>query len=348
MIDMTLYCKGMFIQSLAEFIRQSGRDSSGKVYIQTHNFPDADAVASAFALKGLLQDGWGIETGLIYDGSIQRYSLLKMIRDLNIPIYPATGAGLVETDRIIIVDGCKSYKNVTDLTGWEIAVIDHHEVSHPDDVPLADIRPGYGACSTLIAEYYLEAGLPISRDTATALQIGLLQDTDHLTRGVSPADIAVFNHLYRIADSEKVSASLRNTMEIGDLPVFARAIDRMKREKALAFCYLPNGCPPALLGMLGDFLLSLEEITLVTLFARNDRVINVSFRNEIPEVNAAELIRTLLSGRGAGGGHREFAGGVVFRADDFNEEAFFKEVVRLSEPWLSARPEHYAPDRTRS
>jgi nanoRNase/pAp phosphatase (c-di-AMP/oligoRNAs hydrolase) len=331
----------MFIELLADLVWRTGRESGGRLFIQTHNFPDADAVASAFGLKNLLAVRWGFEAELIYDGSIQRYSLLRMIKDLGIPIRHNSEAGLTERDRIIIVDGCKSYKNVTDLTGWEIAIVDHHEVEKPDDIPMADIRHHYGACSSIIAEYWRDSGTPLPRETATALLIGLLQDTEHLTRGVCDADIDMFNLLYRKADSELVSASLRNTMERNDLPVFALAINRLLMDRTLAFCYLPEGCPPALLGMLGDFLLSLEEVTLVTLFARNGDRINVSFRNEIPDINAAELIKDVLEGIGTGGGHREFAGGVVFNSGDFDERMLFDRIGKLAGASLDTQPLHY-------
>ena len=61
------------------------------------------------------------------------------------------------------------------------------------------------------------------------------------------------------------------------------------------------------------------------------------------EVNAAALIREVLEGVGAGGGHREFAGGLIFREGDFDENRFFDKVGSLAAPWLEALPERYAP-----
>ena len=48
------------------------------VFIQTHNFPDHDAVASAFALQRLFEN-FGIIGKIIYEGDLQRDSLAKMI-----------------------------------------------------------------------------------------------------------------------------------------------------------------------------------------------------------------------------------------------------------------------------
>ena len=55
------------------------------VFIQTHNFPDHDAVASAFGLMRLFEHH-GIKSSLIYEGDLQRDSLNKMIKALDIPI----------------------------------------------------------------------------------------------------------------------------------------------------------------------------------------------------------------------------------------------------------------------
>ena len=44
-----------------------------RVFIQTHNFPDPDAIGSAFGLQRLLQR-YSIQTKLCYDGKIDKLS----------------------------------------------------------------------------------------------------------------------------------------------------------------------------------------------------------------------------------------------------------------------------------
>ena len=53
------------------------------VYIQTHNFPDPDAIASAFGLQRLLEL-YGVESVLCYDGRIDKLSASKMLDIFNI------------------------------------------------------------------------------------------------------------------------------------------------------------------------------------------------------------------------------------------------------------------------
>ncbi|MFP4475943.1 MAG: hypothetical protein ACLFOY_10335 [Desulfatibacillaceae bacterium] len=50
------------------------------------------------------------------------------------------------------MDGCKGNANVTDLPGEELAVIDHHAVADPDDVPYVHTDPAYGACASMITD----------------------------------------------------------------------------------------------------------------------------------------------------------------------------------------------------
>lgn len=49
-----------------------------KVYLQTHNFPDPDAISSAFGLKRYLEY-YGITSTICYVGSIDRFNTRKMM-----------------------------------------------------------------------------------------------------------------------------------------------------------------------------------------------------------------------------------------------------------------------------
>ena len=56
------------------------------VYIQTHNFPDPDAIGSAFALQFLLKH-YNIKSKIIYHGYIAEKNTLFMIKKLRIKLY---------------------------------------------------------------------------------------------------------------------------------------------------------------------------------------------------------------------------------------------------------------------
>jgi len=291
-----------------------------EIIVQTHNFPDPDAVATAFALADILQRR-GFATRIVYDGTIQRDSLQRMIADLGIAVTPASAASVRSGDPIVIVDGCKGSKNVTDLPGQEIAIVDHHLVTAPEDVPFRDIRSGLGACATLLVTYYGDLDLEIPRRVATALLIGLLTDTDLLQRGVSREDTEAYARLYRLADIPLVNNILRNKIQEKDLGFYRRAIDKVRVEDRIAWCYLEEGCNQNLLGILGDFFLSVAEVDFVLLAARNDARINLSARSERSDWNASLAVQDMLAGIGFGGGHADMAGGIVADAGLFDPDA---------------------------
>jgi nanoRNase/pAp phosphatase (c-di-AMP/oligoRNAs hydrolase) len=284
------------------------------VYVQTHDFPDHDAVASAFGMQGLLARA-GVPSRIVYAGDIQRDSLRRMIRDLGITVSFGPGLAMASSDPILIVDGCKGSKNVTDLPGDEIAVIDHHDVKSPDSVAFVDIRPGLGACATLIHTYWAEAGLEMTEAIATALMIGINMDTALLTRQVSRDDIRAYSELYTRADIRLENSILRNSIQTKDLAFYRHALTNVDIKDGVAFCFFPDGCNQNLLGILGDFFISLEEAEFVVLCARNAGVINVSVRSEREGWNASRIVQAALQGIGFGGGHADMAGGVIREPD---------------------------------
>ncbi len=301
------------------------------VYVQTHDFPDHDAVASAFGMQKLLALR-GVPSRIVYAGDIQRDSLKRMIADIAIQAAPAASVAMSPRDPVVIVDGCKGSKNVTDLPGDEVAVIDHHLVASPDNVPFVDIRPDHGACATMIHGYWGEAQATVPQDVATALMIGINMDTALMTRQVGVEDIRAYADLYAIADVRLENSILRNSIQTKDLVFFRHALANVDIRDALAFCWFPEGCNQNLLGILGDFFISLQEADFVVLCARNANVINVSVRSEREEWNASRVVQQALSGIGFGGGHADMAGGIIRETggiDGTGLQARFRTAVEL-------------------
>jgi nanoRNase/pAp phosphatase (c-di-AMP/oligoRNAs hydrolase) len=302
---------------------------TGNIFIQTHNFPDHDAIASAYGLQKLLER-FNIYTTICYDGSIERETLKEMIHDLSIKAYHVSEINVNENDYIIIVDGCKHNKNVTDLIGKEIAIIDHHEVGNPDDVVYNDIRSEYGSTSTIIYEYYLKTHQTLNKNIATAMMIGLNKDTASLTRGVTYHDVIAYGDLWHHSDMHYVNRVMRNDILLSDLNYFKKAIESLCHYKNFGFVFFEEECAQNLLGIIGDFLLAVKEFDFVVIGARNNARVNISARSEVKHWNSARIIEQALHGIGFGGGHEDMAGGIVTEntlipaVDIFNR---FKELL---------------------
>ena len=150
----------------------------GEIAIQLHNVPDADALASGFAVyKYLLSKGK--KASIFYGGreKIAKPNLLLMMEKLSIPV----SFGLsMEPDLLISVDCQVGQSNVESFPAKEIACIDHHEVLDRKKLPpLSEVMESYGSCATVVYEMLKREGFPVGedRDLSTALYYGLFTDT---------------------------------------------------------------------------------------------------------------------------------------------------------------------------
>ena len=281
------------------------------IYIQTHNFPDPDAIASAYGLQKLLRLH-GVESKLCYDGRIDKLSASKMLDAFQIEMLPYAQLlpHMRETDRIICVDSQKHSGNVTDFIGDEIACIDHHPTFVPIEYHYQDVRIT-GACATLIAEYYALSGAQPDSDTATALLYGLKMDTLQFTRGVTELDIQMFGFLFPLCDQEKLAGLERNNMEFADLKAYGAAIENIELYDRVGFSCIPFSCPDAMIGILSDFILALIEVEVAVVFSFREDGIKLSVRSEDPDVHAGKLLHDTLKDIGSGGGHASMGGGLI-------------------------------------
>jgi len=298
------------------------------IFIQTHDFPDHDAVASAFGLQALLAS-YGVASRLAYSGVIQRDSLRQMIERLGIEIRHAGYYQDACAASIITVDGVAGNRNIKNLDGKVIAVVDHHETKAPRGLMYCDIKPRLGSCSTLIFQYFEKLKVRVPDAVATALLIGIGIDTASLTRGAISHDVIAYFRLMKNADNEFANYTLRNNIQKKDLDFFKFGIEKVRIEGEFAFCYFPEGCNQNLMGIIANFFLSLNEVYFVVLCAMNDAKISFSVRSEKREWNAAAIIQKALEGIGFGGGHHDMAGGIISDAALFDEPAVAKKIAAI-------------------
>ena len=250
-----------------------------KVYIQTHNYPDPDAMASGLGLQVFLKQH-GVESTMCYDGKIEKLSTKRMLDVFQFEIYNIEDIlDMSATDYIVTVDAQKFNANITDFIGNEVACIDHHPTFIQCEYQYKDIRL-VGACATLVAQYFKESGTPIDSNTATALLYGMKIDTDSWSRGVTLLDIQMFEYLFPYIDEEKMKLMNKSSMD-------------------------------ALVGMVSDFILDLDVVEFAVVYAKREDGLKFSIRSELKYLNAGEITAKALNGIGTGGGHAAMAGGFV-------------------------------------
>jgi len=134
------------------------------IYIQTHNFPDPDAVASAFGLQFIFKK-YKIKSKIIYSGFIIDKIMYDMIKSLKIKAYHSHSVQINKNSKIILVDTQISHDNVRKLKGTYIACIDHHEISDNIKNIFYDLQPDIGACSTIKPQHFLYASILTRSDS---------------------------------------------------------------------------------------------------------------------------------------------------------------------------------------
>lgn len=292
---------------------------SKRVFIQTHNFPDPDAAASAYGLQQLLLS-YGIESTICYKGRFERGSTRNLVDMLGIEMTDMDSLNMTQQDEIILVDSQKGNANIIDLVGNEIICVDHHPTFESVQYRFCDIRPDVGACSSIIASYFYEEKIEINKKVATAFMYGIKIDTANMTRGVSKLDLDVFYDLFWKCDRDLLNALDNSVLYVEDLKAYALAIESISIYNHISFATAGNDCPEALIATISDFVLALDEVCLSVVYSIKNDGIKLSVRSDSSVYDAGRITNAALEGIGNGGGHPSMAGGFVPFKENMSEE----------------------------
>lgn len=282
-----------------------------RVIIQTHDFPDPDAIATACGLKALL-DWKGIPSEITYFGRIEKINTKLILDMFHIEIQNAEKlTDLSEEVYVVTVDGQKDNSNFTDLLGTEVACIDHHPLVTQYEYPFMK-HCITGACATIVTRWIMESGMHISKELATILLYGIKMDTRYFSVGVTHEDILAFDFLNGIADNDYINNLENSVLELSDLRAYGAAIENITVFEEVGFSYIPFPCPDGLIASVSEFILSLAAVKVAIVYADRNGGLKFSVRSIKPGLNAGRLLNTALKGIGSGGGHIKMAGGVIF------------------------------------
>ena len=310
-----------------------------KVYIQTHNYPDQDALASAYGLQELLRYK-GIESVICYQGQIDKANTVTMTEALGLCLYDVDDLSIRADDEIILVDGQKGNVNLEELVGDEIACIDHHPMQDTDSYRFYDIR-NVGACATIIAEYFLENEIPVSETVATALTYGIKMDTASLMRQTTDADVDMFCAMYKKANIDLIRMFESHSLILNDLDAYRRALKDLKiNGHNIGMANVGADCSEAMMGTLSDFIMSLDEVDFSVVYSYRAGGLKLSVRSELEKADAGMIVRKALSGYpGGGGGHAGMAGGfaagLTERQAEEAEYVIKERIIQLVEEYLN-------------
>ncbi|MBQ6303307.1 MAG: DHH family phosphoesterase [Clostridiales bacterium] len=282
------------------------------IVIQCHDNPDADALASGYALMWFFAQNKK-EARFIYRGrnEIQKSNLKKMIKELEVPVkYDPFFTD--EPDLLITVDCQYGQKNITTTKAKQVAIIDHHQ--NVTTLPgMVRIRSDIGSCSTLCWDMIREAGLNPndSRLLATALYYGLYTDTNRLSEVSHPLDRDMMDTL--VINKGTITEMVNSNISLDELQITGKAILNYEYHASNKYLVIEaEACDPCILGVISDFALETENVDVCVAFYQSPYEIKFSVRSCSKEVHADELAAFLAEDLGGGGGgHNLKAGGSI-------------------------------------
>lgn len=296
---------------------------------------DPDAMGGAVALQRLIRHR--VHTVTIASiNEVTRPDNLSMIRYLRLPIVrwqPVLSRGF---QRFAIVDSQPSHSPAFDDVDFSV-IIDHHPLSEqPHAAPFQDIRPEYGATSTLMTEYLYNAGIRPGRRLATALQYGIRTDTNTFGRHTSEVDLRAYHHLTRFGDPLLLNRIMRSEYLPQWLPCFSRAVDALRPCGRGHYTSLGEVESPDLLVVVADFFLKVHGLRWVAVCGVYAGTVVVIFRGGLGVVDLGSIASLAFGDVGSGGGHRTMAR-AEFSVQALDGEALDSFTCRRIQTAASAR-----------
>lgn len=333
-------------------LRQTLEKHSGEKHlIILQDFPDPDALSSAWAYKLIAQE-YEIDGDIVYAGTLSHQENIALVKLTDLPLKRWTLESAKKKD-LSVYQGCAFLDNqgtTSQLTPLvmevmpAIAIVDHHKLQEDLHPEFVDIRPSVKATATILTQY-IQAGL-LKFDTnssehikcATALMHGLRSDTNQLRQAADEEFLAAA-YLSRFYDASLLDAVLQSSRSKRVMDVIQKAISHRHIENNFSMAgvgYLRaldrDAIPQA-----ADFLITEENVHTAVVYGividqeKELEVVIGSLRtNKItldPDEFIKEAFGTDTEGRFFGGGRAQ-AGGFeipIGFLSGFNENATYAD-----------------------
>ncbi len=262
---------------------------------------DPDSIAGALALKRLL---WRRVAGCVISNirPITRPQNERMVRYLNISLTPLDQIIIEGFNRKALVDSQPSHHELFAEHKYDV-IIDHHPRHFETRARLLDIRPEYGAISSIMTEYLRAAGIKPSLKLATALYYGIKTDTANFERPTIEADMRAFHYLFGFTRRALVRRLDYAEFDLSMLAYFKAALNRYRLRHGRLYAFLGPVSAPDILVILADFFLRAGDIAWTIVGGIYKDTLVVIFRNDGLHKNAGRLAEKAFGKLGAAGGH---------------------------------------------
>ncbi len=310
----------------AEELRETLADHDS-LSVLMHPNPDPDAMSAAMAVSRLA-DAVDTETTVQYPGQIRHQENRAFETVLDVDFDRVDSLEELGDDGVVLVD----HNEPRGFPGAEgidpVAVVDHHP-GNGQGSEFTDVRPDYGACATILAEYFETLGwelddpaengageasedddrLPVQ--TATGLLYGIQSDTKHLTKGCSPAEFRAAEYLYAGIDEDRLDRIANPQVDAEVLDVKARAITHREVRNAFAVSDVGEVGNVDAIPQAADELMKLEGITAVVVVGQKEDTLHLSGRSRDDRVHMGKVLDNVVEDipMATAGGHARMGGG---------------------------------------
>lgn len=316
--------------TLIRFLRRQGRSLS-PLLILTHDHPDPDAVASAYALSHLAKRLCGVESRIVYGGIIGRVENQAMVRLLRIPVHPLRShSDFRKVRAVALVDTQPLFgNNPFPKNGQAALVVDHHPAVQGGSALVSVIDPSAGATSVILAQALLAARIPIPVGLATALVYGILSETQDLGRETRQLEIQTYRRILPFCDI-RCLALIQNPQRPEEFfRTLKRSLDNAFVVGPLIGAHLGEVAAPDLVSQTADFLLTCEGERWSVCTGRYQNRLHFSVRALHPERHAGRLLQRALQEKERAGGHWTMAGGSLILPARTGETGWRREENRV-------------------
>lgn len=286
----------------------------GRILVLMQNNPDPDAIASAMAVRALVRHKLHKRVTLGYGGILGRAENRAMIHELHVDARHVSPETLDKYTTLCLVDTQPRAGNNALFTSRPAdVVIDHHVLTKKPvhRAELMDVRPDYGATSTILYEYLAAAETPLEEDLATALYYGIESDTQELGREANEIDIEVFQVLVSRADMRKVARIRRAPVAPDYFATLRSSLSNAVVAGSTVISLVRDAQNPDIFAEMAELLLRLDKARTAVCYGPCKGIIYISARAGDARGNTAMRMKRVVSRLGTGGGHRSMAGGQV-------------------------------------
>ena len=344
----------IIVQKINEFFKLVGKRP---LFIQTHDIPDPDAIASAEAFR-IIARHFGVKSMLVTNGMPQRRENKTLISECHITLEPLETVNINPGSSFAwaFIDCMPGGGNVTlhpQAPGDVFIAIDHHGRTHAAPKVTSPffvlLEPDVGATATLLCQALKELHIPISARLASALSYAIISDTQDFSRSATQTDLRVYAGIFPHTD-QRIISRIRNSRKSRQyFRTVHRCLENARIYRNVAWVWVGEVESGEIVAEMADFLLSREHITWTLALGHTRERMYLSIRSSSANANCARVIRRLVPfSPFTVGGHDRFAGGYILvdsTADiqemaEFLIERFIRHIIRIpgSQPVPDGKP----------